>query len=845
MSEKDSRIKGVKLLTLYKQHYLDKYEELLRCQYSCWGYFDGMDITDVKKAKSKLFIKRSKSAVSDVWYQTARQIQQQQGIASEQNIEIFRCAEKENDTREEIFWKKETRKAFLTVCFVQLVKGVEKNAVRNRIEESADEKVQILTYFTFDNADIIIFLQGNSFAAITEKLYAIDNDDDVVYSHPICGVLEKTLENMKKSKNHIPRDMEDRVVSNDDVKELIVNIAGNVGKFEGKLKYLLEQANRTIRLKNYEKSTLAYMTGQGNYIFSLKDTDMYSVLSLLVPEGILTHKNGVFGEGLYNMKTQILMKEKQVSKLVPEKPEKFLSSKDEGWSWCREKIKEYRKYMNEAWNKADEGIYSYYQSIIHTLNALVQFERFNLSENIFYIISPALELFDQQLRKTDSNFKGIVENSQREKIMNTMLEFFDAVNSIVYHAIHMDQIFLMVPGVSGTSFSIPTKLSMFYLWYLDTISDVLNDSEYQYRFYLTPVMESKPCTYLAEFGLSVGDRLICVKVSQRSLYMPRALLVILTHEMAHYVGDNIRKREERLKCIVRTLGYFIAEAVIPYWIVEEKREQKEFAGYMMKKKLEIVKLVIKELMYGIREKWGETQSAQLFHVSQIEKVLRDECARILADENHKLENIIKEIPEGIERFNGDFDVKVELLEEFEKVMEVCSRKRIICLASGVFDRIVAALLKEYQEIFADASAIAIAQFSYEDYTDAFNISEGCRVEEEKISQKDRNRRSVISELYFGKKYETQSPTKPGRDIEKYWPYLDVTTENMKKYLEICQKDMEGQISAKRVETEQIRKARQMFSNQQYVCKDIYGFIERKAQVYAGKVKKNLKKADEE
>lgn len=38
----------VRVLTLYKQHYMDFYNQKLYCDYSCWGYYDGMDVTEVE-----------------------------------------------------------------------------------------------------------------------------------------------------------------------------------------------------------------------------------------------------------------------------------------------------------------------------------------------------------------------------------------------------------------------------------------------------------------------------------------------------------------------------------------------------------------------------------------------------------------------------------------------------------------------------------------------------------------------------------------------------------------------------------------------------------------------------
>lgn len=37
-------MRDIRLLTLYKQHYLDEYDASLECQYSCLGYYDGINV---------------------------------------------------------------------------------------------------------------------------------------------------------------------------------------------------------------------------------------------------------------------------------------------------------------------------------------------------------------------------------------------------------------------------------------------------------------------------------------------------------------------------------------------------------------------------------------------------------------------------------------------------------------------------------------------------------------------------------------------------------------------------------------------------------------------------------
>ena len=70
----------IRLLTLYKQHYRDIYDAVFSCDYSCWGYFDGLDVGT--KRHGELF--------STLWQMDGEKIAGQSGDFSTQNIGLLR-----------------------------------------------------------------------------------------------------------------------------------------------------------------------------------------------------------------------------------------------------------------------------------------------------------------------------------------------------------------------------------------------------------------------------------------------------------------------------------------------------------------------------------------------------------------------------------------------------------------------------------------------------------------------------------------------------------------------------------------------------------------------------------
>lgn len=811
-------IHGVKILTLLKQHYLDEYKKDLDCAYSCWGYYDGIDIVDVRPTESRLFQKKSNSAISDIWYQIAQKVSGLDGRVSQQNIGLFR-----KESGEEKFWEDSSRKIFLTVCFLQLKECDKRVEIAEQIEQDNCSEINILTYFTFDNADLVVFLQSNSYQQILDKIKSWENGGDVLYIHSVCGVLEKALREAALNGGVI-EDASGNSLVNDTVDELQIEIVAAKKGFDKRLKQDFHKWNEKFPLKNYEHMEYYHRAGHANYTFSWKDTDMQSVLYLLLPKGIGTHLNGLFGEYIYNMETKVNL-EKECFLTISENEVYDSRSKLDVTNWCEHEIETYKKYMANALKVHDEGLYAYCKAMIQTINMLAQYENFQLSNKIFYMIYPAFRLFSKQLAN--------VESQNSDKVKKAIKEFSESVNSIVYHSVHTDQIFLMIPGYSGTSFSIPTKLSLFYLWYLDKISEILNDEEYEYQFFLTPVMETSPFTSTIDFGLPVGSRLIAARVSQRSLYIPKALMLILSHETAHYVGNTFRNRKLRLEYVVRTLGFIIADGIFPHYMVETEAEKE--------KKKEVVTYVNGRIASYMNPFLRTSKVSEKYHASQVQELLKRACSDVLADENSELDSILRRE----EDTTGSFDERVERKEKIDRKAEECKNKRVQMLGSSVCEDVVNKLLKLYRESFADIVAKTILEFTKEDYDMAVDISDGMKGN--KNAGEERLRGKVILGKTQGRAPYPSDENSEKR-LEEYWMNLDCVEIYLLKYAKQCQQDLECYFkeSENRMKNiEEIRETMRLFSSNTATWETIYGAVLEKAEEYSKKVERIYREKENE
>ena len=85
-------MKDLRLLTLYKQHYLDSYDNVLDSKITCIGYYDGLDLEkiDEEKIVNKNF-PNSIAPITNLWYSTGKKVENLPRGCSNQNIGLIRC----------------------------------------------------------------------------------------------------------------------------------------------------------------------------------------------------------------------------------------------------------------------------------------------------------------------------------------------------------------------------------------------------------------------------------------------------------------------------------------------------------------------------------------------------------------------------------------------------------------------------------------------------------------------------------------------------------------------------------------------------------------------------------
>lgn len=73
-----------------------------------------------------------------------------------------------------------------------------------------------------------------------------------------------------------------------------------------------------------------------------------------------------------------------------------------------------------------------------------------------------------------------------------------------------------------------------------------------------------PFTYLSLMQFDKKQRLFILEIPEQQLYCPKTMIIILGHEIAHFVGTDIRNRDIRKNILFDIAASLILEGMIGY-----------------------------------------------------------------------------------------------------------------------------------------------------------------------------------------------------------------------------------------------------------------------------------------
>ena len=150
-------------------------------------------------------------------------------------------------------------------------------------------------------------------------------------------------------------------------------------------------------------------------------------------------------------------------------------------------------------------------------------------------------------------------------------KFFRALSALGQCVMHGERQFIQAPGFNASLFDVPPKLVAFYAGVADKITQVLDYEQENRAFFFLFCPDFRPDFYVKPitFGAEGKYKLCILYLNEKIFYNPVATIDMMCHEIAHYVGNKARYREERTKAILECICAYLLYTALPAASAEE------------------------------------------------------------------------------------------------------------------------------------------------------------------------------------------------------------------------------------------------------------------------------------
>lgn len=591
--------------------------------------------------------------------------------------------------------------------------------------------IRVIGYLTLDNSDIVLLIKARTYDLGRKVINDLHNPNNVIKDRSGNTLtLNNSFTTVGFSKTVLNDEEEDFSAYDGPIDQVMIcAMERSPGSVQGLRKAIEKQADKPIPM--YEN------LGNDDEIFLWEKTSWSALLPLYRSEnGPLTDEYNGYLDWVHSVVTIIRASESENAPGVLPSFSLNTDALDLGGKLLDQKAVEgicqyYRDLVQKDQKKEEENASLEYtpelamrlalkKTLLHILNSLEKYEHTDFPCYLFVSIFEPLKQFIKLLYTI--GLDSMEPGDQNE------LNFLNSINILIQNPNGIDRQFLQAPDFNAGIFNVPVKLEAFYSAYVYDVTKLYNslrsnsDTKHHiYKFLLCPWVGKQTQSVMMFQHTPPGNRVILIRVPEQLLFNPKCFMIILGHEVGHYVGGDGRMRGDRYKVakiviINGILKYWFESAGLNQYVDESVR--KECRKFLLEKCSEAGKEEFKYHSYymrrSIKKVIKNTLDNDLDHLKEI--IIHGYFDKTAADIKENLSNKC-----SYEEF---IKTNKERLQEQESgyanFKDVWDKSLIYLLGNnGMINSMIDSVLDTLIECFADLISIIALDLSPEQYLESF------------------------------------------------------------------------------------------------------------------------------
>ncbi len=409
------------------------------------------------------------------------------------------------------------------------------------------ENTLLTVYHSLDNSDLIVAIKcgyANTGARLINSLHRSDRSGGIIpirNSYSILGIDQEEIEKPGPliEANEPIGEMELRVIEGDN---------NSIGSLYHRLMDELKDS------KSGTDICVKTLLGTEDGSITIRNLPWKRLLPLYRDTtGVLNNSSRQAQEYAYAISAKIMLQFHETEKKETEKKDETPENGSEFFcNWLKEKINYIYGDNNDAGRLAEKkNLMMFAQALLRFENAYYKKKEF--SDYNFFALYLPFYTFVELLGEKNHGYP------------EDYYDFMESLRLRTQSFAKSDRVFSQITDFNMRYFDVPIKFITIYSAYIHYFKQALNTKEEKnYEFLVCPGMNSQ--IGVIELFLTVSDRrrLFFIEIPEQQMYNLKQTFIMIGHEIAHFVGTDVRCRRERKMHMIRLCSRIIALSMKNY-----------------------------------------------------------------------------------------------------------------------------------------------------------------------------------------------------------------------------------------------------------------------------------------